>query len=475
MKLTLQVMISTEDGQQTAQEILVLEREGIQPDTIGLTLAESKTLLRTLQEVMVEHQVQEFVDAHRQCSQCGRVYPHKDSRPISVRTVFGKVSVESPRFYRCACQPHEQRTFSPVAAQLPARTTPELLYLETKFASLLSYGISTALLKDTLPVDEKLNPITLRNHLLRVAQRTEDALGKERSSFIDGFPRDWGQLPAPDGPLTVGIDGGYVRAPRKEGWFEVITGRSVPSFTRDEQHELPPNKCFGFVRTFDTKPKRRLFELLKSQGMQLNQQMTFLSDGGESVRDLQEFLNPEAEHWLDWFHITMRLTVLGQYSKGVEKQNSELAGKAEKALTRIKHYLWHGNVFQALQTIDLLEGDIENVADPTEGIQKLQKGVYELQTYIENNRAYIPNFGERYRNGDTISTAFVESTVNQVVSKRFVKRQSMQWTQRGAHLLLQTRTRVLNTDLENTFREWYPHFRPQEQKIADFSSISHAH
>ena len=44
---------------------------------------------------------------------------------------------------------------------------------------------------------------------------------------------------------------------------------------------IPPSKCFGFVRTFDTKPKRRLFELLKSQGMQLNQQMTFLTDGGE--------------------------------------------------------------------------------------------------------------------------------------------------------------------------------------------------
>ena len=121
-----------------------------------------------------------------------------------------------------------------------------------------------------------------------------------------------------------------------------------------------------------------------------------------------------------------------------------------------------------------MAGDIENVEEPPEVIQKLQKGVYELQTYIEKNRAYLPNFGERYRNGDTISTAFVESTVNQVISKRFVKKQSMQWTQRGAHLLLQTRTRVLNDDLENTFREWYPHFRPRESKMTDFSSLSHA-
>jgi len=154
--------------------------------------------------------------------------------------------------------------------------------------------------------------------------------GEEQGSFIDGCPREWGQLPAPNGPLTVGIDGGFVRAPRKDGWFEVIAGKSMLSFTRDEAQAEPASKCFGFVRTFDTKPKRRLFELLKLQGMQMNQQLVFLSDGGDSMRDLQEYLNPEAEHWLDWFHITMRLTVLGQYAKGVKEKNAALAVRRRK-------------------------------------------------------------------------------------------------------------------------------------------------
>jgi hypothetical protein len=39
-----------------------------------------------------------------------------------------------------------------------------------------------------------------------------------------------------------------------------------------------------------------------------------------------------------------------------------------------------------------------------------------------NNRAFVPNYGERYRQGKTISTAFVESAVNQIVSKRFVRK-----------------------------------------------------
>ena len=45
----------------------------------------------------------------------------------------------------------------------------------------------------------------------------------------------------------------------------------------------------------------------------------------------------------------------------------------------------------------------------------------------------------------------------------------MQWTKKGAHLLLQTRTQVLDERLEETFRRWYPDFRPagnETQKAA---------
>jgi hypothetical protein len=44
-----------------------------------------------------------------------------------------------------------------------------------------------------------------------------------------------------------------------------------------------------------------------------------------------------------------------------------------------------------------------------------------------------------------------ESAVNQIISKRFVKKQQMKWSKRGAHLLLQVRTHVLNGDLRDRF------------------------
>ena len=77
---------------------------------------------------------------------------------------------------------------------------------------------------------------------------------------------------------------------------------------------------------------------------------------------------------------------------------------------------------------------------------------------LRANADSIPNYGERHRAGEVISSSLAESTINQVVSKRMVKKQQMRWTPRGAHLRLQVRTRVLNDDLADDFRRWHPGF-----------------
>ena len=57
--------------------------------------------------------------------------------------------------------------------------------------------------------------------------------------------------------------------------------------------------------------------------MQEDQQITFLSDGADNLRDLQQLMHPEAERVLDWFHLTMRLTVLTQFAKGLCQSDPE--------------------------------------------------------------------------------------------------------------------------------------------------------
>ena len=300
----------------------------------------------------------------------------------------------------------------------------------------------------------------MREHLHAVAERMEVELGEERQPD-PVKPEEDPSLPLPDGPMTVGLDGGYVRAAHKEGFFEVIAGRSVVAFRRKEEDAVPPPKCFGFVQTYDPKPRRRLWELMKSQGMQENQQVVFLSDGGEDIRQVREYLHPNSEHVIDWFHITMRLTVLQQQTKALEEKQPESAAAVSKQLESIKYLLWHGNVEEALERLNNLLMDLELIRDHSASAEKLGAGIAECETYIRNNQESIPNYGERYGQGETISTAFVESTINQVVSRRFVKKQQMHWTLRGAHLLLQTRTKVLNDELEKVFCRWYPLFRLQ--------------
>ena len=67
--------------------------------------------------------------------------------------------------------------------------------------------------------------------------------------------------------------------------------------------------------------------------------------------------------------------------------------------------------------------------NPTAKEVTLLKKLEEFETYIRNNAGFIVNYGERWCYGETFSTAFVESTVNQVVSKRMVKKQQMRWSQ----------------------------------------------
>ena len=317
MKLQIRLVVIADNEPEQVHEIASLQRTELKLETLGMTLAEGKTILREIQRVVVERQVAECLEPYQHCSACGQPQRGKGQHDLSMRTVFGKMAIPSPRIVYCDCQPHETKSFSPLTQLLPERTTPEMLFLETKWSALMSYGVTADLLQEVLPMDSPLHASTIREHVFRVAERMERELGEEQCCFIEGCERDWNQLPPPDGPLTVGIDGGYVRGRNKEH-FEVIAGKSLLAFRREagEEEELS-NKCFAFVQTYDEKPKRRLLEMLRSQGLQMNQQVEFLSDGGEDVRNVQLYLHPEAEHLLDWFHITMRLTVMNQMAKGV--------------------------------------------------------------------------------------------------------------------------------------------------------------
>jgi hypothetical protein len=138
-----------------------------------------------VQDTVVEHQVAALSD-QAGCPDCGIPRRHKDSRRIVVRTVFGVLRLDSPRWWSCPCTPRVARTFSPLAAALRERTTPELSYLQARFAGLVSYGLSADLLNEILPLGRALHATTVRRQVQATAQRLEDELSEEQPTFITG-------------------------------------------------------------------------------------------------------------------------------------------------------------------------------------------------------------------------------------------------------------------------------------------------
>jgi hypothetical protein len=89
-------------------------------------------VIRVLQEVVVEWQMHTYLQQQCACPHCEKARRSKGVHHTVFRTVFGALPVDSPRFYHCGCQTHPTASFSPLVTLLPERTTPDLLYLETK-------------------------------------------------------------------------------------------------------------------------------------------------------------------------------------------------------------------------------------------------------------------------------------------------------------------------------------------------------
>ena len=338
MRITILLQITGDDGAcRPAEEVAAFDKSSERTEDLGLSLREGKALLATVQDRTVKAQAEAWFQRHRRCPACSTQRCIKGYYPAVFHTLYGDIVLDSPRLYRCVCQADQgSATVSPLQELVAHGIAPERLYLESRWASLVSYGAAAGLLADVLPITAGLNATTVRQHTLKVAERAEAELAEEQPCFIDGDENQWAALPNPQGRIVVGLDGGYVRNwDERKSNFELIVGRSVP------EDQAP--RYLGLTHGYDRKPKRRLFEVLKSQGLQANQEVTFLTDGGDEVRALTELVTPAAEHVLDWFHITMRLTVLGQYVRGVAQADESAGNGLSAMLERIKWWLWHGN------------------------------------------------------------------------------------------------------------------------------------
>jgi hypothetical protein len=271
------VFIDDANDQRDVHEIVGIDRGQLCPAVLGLSLAEAKKITGGIQQVLTGVQVAEWQADQRACPDCGNRRPLKGHHRIVFRTPFGKLRLDSERVRVCPCAQSPTISVSPLADLLSERVSPEMLFLETKFASLVSYGLTVRLLDELLPFDRPIGTERVRRHLFRVAEAHEAELASAPTS-ITVDERTGPNSELPDGSLFVGMDGGYVRG-REQAWFEAIAGKSLISFHRDGRVPDPAGRCFAFVQTVDDKPRARLVDTLRQQGMQPQQQVIFMSDG----------------------------------------------------------------------------------------------------------------------------------------------------------------------------------------------------
>jgi hypothetical protein len=119
------------------------------------------------------------------CHRCGSMLAHKDARSIVLRTVFGKVDVPSPRLWACNCaakQGQPRRSVSPLCKAVDQRVTPELQYLQAKWAAHLPYRQATELLREVLPLDKGVSFGSTRRRILAVGTALDTRIERDIAS-----------------------------------------------------------------------------------------------------------------------------------------------------------------------------------------------------------------------------------------------------------------------------------------------------
>jgi hypothetical protein len=154
MKFRVELICVHAHGVEQRCSVMEMERHHLAMENLGLSVAEGKTILHEVQDFITAQQVAEDLQRRRHCSKCGQRYQSKETGTHTVKTVFGPVSLPNPRWHQCSCATEGPKTFRPTAAWLKGRTSPELLYLETKWGSLIAFERVADLLKEVLPVGD---------------------------------------------------------------------------------------------------------------------------------------------------------------------------------------------------------------------------------------------------------------------------------------------------------------------------------
>jgi hypothetical protein len=125
MRITLQLVTHAEDGrEQSVEEIVILEKDCQRIEHPGLTLSEAKQLLKQLQQLLLTHQLAALLETRSRCETGGDSLRINGQHIRTFHTLFGTVTLDSPRLHHCRSQGCNTTTFRalpPSSSRRPPR------------------------------------------------------------------------------------------------------------------------------------------------------------------------------------------------------------------------------------------------------------------------------------------------------------------------------------------------------------------
>jgi hypothetical protein len=444
MRWTITLECSREDGTTSVAEVATIERGRCSTaGDVGLQLVEAKRVNARLQELVMTEQLRQHCAGVRRCAACEQRRALKDYRLRRIDTVLGRVVVRAPRFRACRCV-GAKALLCPVSELLPTRTTPELRHLQVTLGANLSYRRAASLLREFLPDATCFNHATTRNRVAAVGKAIDAELRAEIAAA--NAPT------APVDTMIVGIDGCYVKGltTRRKSSLEIVLGRV----------EAPEraSEMFAVVRRLDGLAKERVRAVLRRCGRGPQTKVVVLSDGEDGMRSmLGRWLDPTVEHRLDWWHLYRRLEKMRDglvyLPSATDAEWHHRLRVEAAAIEHLRWTLWNGCecVYAADCAITDLRLELmaraRAVPAAGQGVARIQDMLDQLadfRRYMYANAPSLINYNIARIDGERVSTAHIESTVNSLVNWRMSKKQQMRWSPLGAQHLLHVRTAILN-------------------------------
>lgn len=445
---------SGDDDPPRRVEVLRLHRaEAPATGDVGLSLAEAKTIMQSIQQDFVEEQLHRYCESRRACPQCGAARRLHDSHCSEVCTVIGRVFYVRERWKACSCGADSGRYISPLKDYVREMCTAELKWLHAKLGAMLPYRQALDILALLLPSSGRNSHVTVRNHTIAVGQAVRTS------------PRPREHERPRDSIAELGIDVGYVRkakarsrsrdGERETGAISVVVAAVGPRGQRP--------RVWASAQPRSPKLQTEMEAFLADSGYGEDAKVQVITDAAKDLADVSSILRQDSRWMLDWAHIGRKLWHVDRSITPLAYGRLTPRGSAFELwdlFVRFRCYVWTGQTLKwqnaGSRLYELLE--LREQAD-TEGLASQARftryKLLELLHYLNANINALVDYRRYQQVGRRISTGYVESNVNRLIGRRMCKSQHMRWSRKGADGVLQVRVALQNRELDELSRQHF--------------------